>query len=147
MSRIALVLLAALTLFAADGLAADNPWAKVQAIPNRSELHVWQKGARDPLTATFADASENGIVVVVKNKQMTIAKEDIDRIDSRPPAGKAKPAVTTTEKSNDPDYTPQSHPNNGPALPSTETSGGVSFGSGDKGEFKTVYVRPLAPKK
>lgn len=142
MSRIALILLAALTLF-----AADDPWAKVQAIPNRSELHVYQKGARNPLTATFADASETGIVVVVKNKQMTIAKEDIDRIDARPVAGKTKPAVTTTEKSKEPDYTPQNHPNTGPALPSTETSGGVSFGSGDKGDFKTVYTRPAAPKK
>jgi len=142
MSRIALILLAALTLF-----AADDPWAKVQALANRSELHVYRKGARDPLTATFADASETGIVVVAKNKQMTIAREDIDRIDARPSADKKKPTVTTTEKSSDPDYTPQPHPNTGPALPSTSTSGGVSFG-GDKGDFKTVYTRPPAvPKK
>ncbi len=56
MSRIALVVLSAVALF-----AADDPWAKVTALPNRSELRIYQKGARDPITATLADATDERI--------------------------------------------------------------------------------------
>jgi hypothetical protein len=142
MTRLALIFLAALTLF-----AADNPWTKVQQLSDRSELRIYQKGRKNPLDATLADATEDHLVVVAKNKQLTIAKDDIDRIDARPAADKKKPTVTKTQTSSDPDYTPQGHPDTGPALPGTSSSGGVSFG-GNKGDFKTVYTRPpAAPKK
>jgi hypothetical protein len=141
MARIAVVLLAALTL-----LAADNPWTKVRQLPDRSDLRIYQKGQKNPLNAILADATEDRIVVVAKNRQLTIAKDDIDRIDARPAPEKGKPAVTKTQTSSDPDYTPQGHPDTGPALPTTSTSGGLSFG-GDKGDFKTVYIRPPAASK
>jgi hypothetical protein len=143
MRRIALLLLSALILF-----AADNPWTKVKQLPDRSELRIYQRGAKNPLNATLADANDDGIVVVVaKNKQLTIAKDDIDRIDARPAPEKKKPTVTQTQTSSDPDYTPQAHPDTGPALPGTSSSSGVSFG-GSKEDFRTVYIRPpAAPKK
>jgi hypothetical protein len=135
MSRLALILIAAATL-----LAADNPWVKVKELPNRSELRIYRKSARQPLTATLADTTDEQIVVVVKNQQLTIAKDDIDRIDARPLEGSKKPVVTTTEKTTDPDYTPK--PNASPAVPGTSSSSSVSFGG--KPDFKTVYTRPLA---
>lgn len=141
MSRIAILFLACLAF------AADNPWVKVQQLPDRSELRIYQKGAKSPLSATLADANEERIIVVAKNKQLAIAKDDIDRIDARTAANPSKPTVTKTEKTSDPDYTPQGTPSTGPALPTTSSSESVSFGS-NKGDFKTVYVRPLgAPKK
>ena len=142
MSRLPLILLFALTL-----LGADDPWIKVKSLPDRSELHVYKKGARDPITVILADTSEDAIVVVDKKTQLTIHKEDIDRIEARPVTTSKKPAVTTTEKSADPDYTPKGTPSTGPALPSTESSSSMSFG-GNKPDFKTVYTRPPAtPKK
>jgi hypothetical protein len=134
MTRIALLLLAALTLF-----GADNPWLKVQQLPNRSELRIYRKGEKAPMNAILADTSADAIVVVAKNKQLTLHKEEIDRLDARPPAKPSKPEVTTTSKQTDPDYTPQPGPGH-TALPSTSSSSNLSFGS-NKGEFKTVYTR------
>ncbi len=139
MSRIALVLLAAGTLF-----AADDPWAKVTALPNRSELRIYQKGVRNPITATLADATEERIVVVVKNKQTTIAKDDVERIDARPMEAKKKPETTTTQTTTDPDIVP--HLGAGPPMAQTSTSSGMSFG-GNKPDFKTVYTKPPAAAK
>ncbi len=139
MSRITLILLSIGVLF-----AADNPWAKVTALPNRSELRIYQKGVRDAITATLADATDERIVVVVKNKQMTIAKDDIERIDARPMEPKKKPEVTTTQTTTDPDLAPRLGA--GPPMPNTSTSSGMSFG-GNKPDFKTVYTKPpTAPK-
>ncbi|HVW09754.1 MAG TPA: hypothetical protein VHC90_14295 [Bryobacteraceae bacterium] len=135
MIRLALILLAALTLF-----GADNPWLKVQQLPNRSELRVYRKGEKSPLNAVLADTSGDAIVVVAKDKQLTIHKDEIDRLDARPPARSGKPEVTSTSKQSDPDYTPQPGPGERPALPSTSASSGISFG-GNKGEFRTVYTR------
>ena len=139
MSRIALVLLAAAALF-----GADDPWAKVTALPNRSELRIYQKGVRDVITATLADATDERIVVVVKNKQTTIVKEDIARIDARPMEAKKKPETTTTQTTTDPDIVP--HLGAGPPMSQTSTSSGMSFG-GNKADFKTVYTRPSAAAK
>lgn len=145
MTRLTWLLIIALPL-----LAAEDPWAKVQALPNRSELKIYQKGARDPLAAVLADANAERLVVVVpaKKQQLTIQKDEIDRLDARPLSGPpSKPAVTKTEKTTEPDYTPQPGPNRGPALPGVESSSSVSFG-GNKPDFKTVYVRPAgAPRK
>jgi hypothetical protein len=134
MTRLVLVLLTALVLF-----AADNPWLKVQQLPNRSELRIYRKGEKSPLNAVLADASENVLVVVAKDKQLTIQKEEIDRLDARPPAKSKKAEVTTTQRQSDPDYTPQPGPGH-TALPGSSSSSSVSFG-GDKGEFKTVYIK------
>jgi hypothetical protein len=134
MTRIALLLLAALTLF-----GADNPWIKVQELPNRSELRIYRKGEKSPMNAILADASADAIVVVAKDRQLTVHKEEIDRLDARPPAKPSKPQVTTTSKQNDPDYTPQPGPGH-TAVPTTSSSSSMSFGS-NKGEFRTVYTR------
>jgi hypothetical protein len=134
MTRIVLLLLGALTLF-----GADSPWLKVQKLPNRSELRIYRKGDKSPMNAILADTSDDAIVVVAKDKQLTVHKDEIDRLDARPPAKPSKHEVTTTEKRTDPDYTPQPGPGH-TALPSTSTSSGLSFG-GNKGEFKTVYTR------
>jgi len=134
MTRIALLLLAALTLF-----GADSPWLKVQKLPNRSELRIYRKGEKSPMNAILADTSADAIVVVAKDKQLTVHKDEIDRLDARPPAKPSKSHVTTTEKQSDPDYTPQPGPGH-VALPATSSSSSLSFG-GNKGEFKTVYTR------
>ncbi len=139
MFRIALLLFSAAALF-----AADNPWARVTALPDRSELRIYQKGVRDPINATLADATDERIVVVVKNKQMTIAKDDIERIDARPIEPKKKPEIVTTEKTVDPDPAPRLGA--GPPMSTTSTSSGMSFGGG-KPDFKTIYTKPPAAPK
>jgi hypothetical protein len=134
MARLVLILFTVFTL-----CAADNPWLKVRQLPNRSELRIYRRGEKAPLKAVFADASADAIVVVAKDKQLTIHKDEIDRLDARPPATSRKPTVTTTQKQTEPDYTPQPGPGARPALPGTSSSSSLSFG--DKGDFKTLYRR------
>ena len=125
-------------------LAADNPWAKVKELQERSELRVYKRGIKEPITAVFDEANDDRIIVVVKDKQMAIAKEDIDRIDARPGNAPRKVNVEKTDKRTDPDYVPR--PNAGPPLPGTSSSSNVSFGSG-KGDFQTIYRRGEASPK
>jgi hypothetical protein len=140
MPRIALLMLMGTVLW-----GADNPWAKVQELKGRSELRIYKKGAREPLMATLDDVTEDRILIVVKNEQMSIPKDDIDRLDARP-SGKTPSKVVkeTTVKTTEPDYTP--HPPQGVQVPGESYNTSVSRNGGSKPEFETVYRRPPAGK-
>lgn len=139
MSRIVMFLFAAALLF-----AADTSWTKVKDLKGHAELRIYKKGASQPINATFDDANDERITVVVKNEQTAIQKEDIDRIDARPVGPPRKPSVTKTETRKDPDYTP-GRPGAGPPLPTTSSGSSVSFG--DKPNFETIYRRSDAAGK
>jgi hypothetical protein len=136
MIRSALFLLAVFTL-----LAADDPWAAVQNLKGRSELRIYKKGSREPFLATFDEANSERILIVVKNQQMAIAKEDVDRLDARLPArSDRKVTKESSVKTTDPDYTP--HPPGGSNVPGESYSTGLSVGGSGKPDFQTVYRRP-----
>ena len=141
MSRIAVILLA----------ATCTCWRQITRGPRSRPCRTGpscastNKGVRDPITATLADATEERIVVVAKNKQTTIAREDIERIDARPVEPKKKPeAGATTQTTADPDLAPRLGA--GPPMSTTSTSSGMSFG-GNKPDFKTIYTKPPAAPK
>jgi hypothetical protein len=136
MVRLALFVAAALTL-----LAADDPWLKVKHLHSRQELKIYKMGIAEPLNATFADANDDRVIVVVKNKEMAISRDDVDRIDARPVA-KGPATREATVKTVDPDYRPR--PPHGDDVPGTSASSNVSFG---KPAFETVYRRSGAPAK
>jgi len=141
MIRIAFVFLTAATLF-----GADNPWAKVQELKSGSYLRIYKKGSSQPVIAKFGEVTEERIVIVLKNEETTIPKEDIDRIDARP-ASKAvrKLQGESKVKTNEPDNSP--HPESGIPVPTTSYSTGLSVTGGGKGDFETVYRRqPTAAK-
>jgi uncharacterized sporulation protein YeaH/YhbH (DUF444 family) len=141
MSRIATFLFTAVLL-----LGADDSWKKVQDLKSHSELRIYKKGTREALNATLDEANEDRIVVVVKNKQVAIPKEDIDRIDARPGKTPRKVNVDSTTKETDPDLTP--HPNPAIPVPGTSSSSTVSVGGDGRPGFETIYRRVEgAPKK
>jgi len=145
MSRIALLLITA-ALAAGTATGAEDPWVKVQALKSRAELRIYKKGAREPLMATLDEADGERIVIVVKNQQLAIPKEDIDRLDARMVVKEPRKFVKeTTSKVTEPDYTP--HPPAGPAVPGESTSTSFSHSSTSKPDFETVYRRPVAPPK
>src|ERR1700734_2058170 len=88
MTRIVTFLLAAAVL-----LGADTSWTRVKELKSRAELRVYKKGAREPINATYDDANDERLIVVVKNEQVAIPKEDIDRLDARPIATPRKVTV------------------------------------------------------
>jgi hypothetical protein len=125
---------------------AEDPWTKVRAVKSGSELRILKREAKQPLMATFDEATDERLVVVVKNEQVSIPKEDIDRIDARPKTGRpvTRESKVTNSAPGNPSATDQ-RPGGGPPGPSQSVASGVSFGS--KPDFETVYRRPpTAPK-
>src|ERR1700676_3133069 len=85
MTRALSVALRTLTAF-----AADNTWDKVRDLKTGTELRVYKKGARQPLLCTMDEANEERIIVVVKNEELAIQKDDVDRLDYRPPGNSTR---------------------------------------------------------
>ncbi|MEK7403703.1 MAG: hypothetical protein AAB225_01215 [Acidobacteriota bacterium] len=79
MLRILVFLLSAMT-----GWAAEDAWAKVRELKSGAELRIYKKGAKQPVLAKRYEATEESLVVVVKNEQLAIPKDEIERIDARP---------------------------------------------------------------
>src|SRR5216684_6209211 len=138
MPRILMLVLAALTIF-----AADNPFTKVRDLKSGSELRIYKRGASQPIIATMDEANDERLIAVVKNEQMAFAKADIDRIDARP-ATKGSPMIKTTTSTTTELHDKVAAP--GPQSqmgPSSSTS--TSFSNRPKPDFETIYRRVAAP--
>jgi len=122
---LALFLLAVSTAF-----CADDPWAKVRELKSGTEIRIFKKGSMQPVLAKMDEASADAVIVVVKNEQISIPKDQVDRLDYRPPqpGGRVKKEVTTKTET-----------------PDTTTS--TNYVIGSKPDFETLYRRPPpAPK-
>jgi hypothetical protein len=127
-------------------MAADDPWDKVKAIKSGTELRVYKKGAAQPLVVKMDEATDERLVIVNKNEQTSIAKEDIDRVDARP-SGKRPITKETKTTMSDTNADPRSAiPGPTPNRPGTTSSSSTGYTIGGKPDFETVYRRP-APKK
>ena len=87
------------------------------------------------------ELTDDNLVVINKNQQTAIPRDQIDRVDYRP-SGKSRVTKETTTKVNDGVGDPKAviPGPNGSGGPSTSTSSGLSIGS--KSDFETVYKRP-----
>lgn len=128
MLRTLLILLTAIPL-----AGADDPWLKVRQVKSGAELRVYKKGAKQPMLAKMDEASEEKLVVVLKNEQVAIDKDQIDRIDYRPPhpGGRMKTESKSTTESSD------------TKAPTSSTSTALTVQS--KPDFETIYRRAPAP--
>jgi len=138
MTKLLFVLLAASTAF-----AADDPWGKVKDLKSGTELRIYKKGTAQPILAKSDEVTEDNLIVVVKNEQIAIAKDLVDRIDYRPNKD-SRITTETKSKQTDPDPIP-GPPGHVSAVPGTSTS--TSVGIGSKPDFELIYKRPGAPPK
>jgi len=141
MLRIAVFLLAAM---AASG--AEDSWAKVRSVKSGAELRIYKKGATQPLLAKMDEAGDESLIVVIKNKQVAIPKDEIDRIDSRPPQSGSR---VTKEKKETVEVDPRAKPPGpfegpGPSGPTTTTSSSSGLTFHPKPNFETIYRREAA---
>src|ERR1035438_267372 len=95
MRKLALFLVTALLAF-----GADDPWAKVKELKTGAELRVYKKGATQPLLVKLDELTDENLVVIDKNRQTAIAREQIDRVDYRP-SGKSRVTKESTTKVDD----------------------------------------------
>jgi hypothetical protein len=112
-----------------------------------TELRVFRRDAKQPVQAIMDEANDERLVVVVKNEQTAIPKEDIDRVDYRPPQSgsrlKSESKVTTEVPGARADLPVPKRSGGEPR----SVSSGLSIGS--KPGFETVYRRKIglpAPK-
>lgn len=78
MGRPLLLLLATATLF-----AADDPWTKVKELSPGADVRILRQSVKKPLEAKLDEARDDVLIVHVKNRQESIPKSDIDRLDYR----------------------------------------------------------------
>jgi hypothetical protein len=147
--RAILWLVATLSLAGISGANAadiktDDQWIKVKELKAGTEIRIYKKGVVQPILAKAGDATDDKLIVILKNEETALDKKDIERIDARPPAGKRAKVdskVTTNEPTAQPldGVRPENYPKAGSSY-----SSGVSFGS--KPDFETIYQRRAAAK-
>jgi len=137
------------TLFvcvAMTALAADNPWDKVCELKSGTEVRVYKRGGKPPVVAAMGDCADDRLIVVVKNEEIAIEKDEIDRLDYRPTKGSRSIKETktvTTDSAQQTGVGPK--PQGSASGPTTSTTSSYSIGS--KPDFETLYRRPPPPPK
>ncbi|MDQ6663917.1 MAG: hypothetical protein M3Z23_05950 [Acidobacteriota bacterium] len=130
---------------AALAFLADDGWTKVRELKTGTELRVVKKGAKQPVLAKMDEATDENLIVILKNEQLAIAKSDIDRIDYRPSKSGRVTKETKTKTELPGDKGPILGRGYGKNGPTTTTSTGVSIGP--KPDFETVYQRASPASK
>jgi hypothetical protein len=137
------LLIGACLAFGADTKAEDQ-WSKVKALKSGTEIRVYKKGAAQPILSKAGEATDDKLIVVLKNEESAIDKKDIDRIDARPQGGKrAKVESKTTVNEPTAQAVDGVRPENYPK-PGSSYSSGMSVGS--KPDFETIYQRRTGSK-
>src|SRR5689334_21639609 len=136
---------------AALAYGADDPWAKVKELKTGTELHVYKRGAVQPLVVKMDELTEQNLVVVNKKTQMAIPRDQVERIDARP-TGRTRTVTNTQTAEQNAATDPRSTipgPNQPPGAihaQSTTTASGVTW---TKQDFETIYRKTAGspPKK
>ncbi|HEV2448449.1 MAG TPA: hypothetical protein VGS58_21095 [Candidatus Sulfopaludibacter sp.] len=144
MSRLAILLLTAAAAF-----AADDPWSKVKDLKSGTEIRVLKKGSMQPVLGKFDEATDDNLTLVVKNAQIAIPKEQIDRLDYRPPQTGGRLVKETKTKTDEGDAPkPPRMGMDGMPTAGTSTTTSTNVSIQEKPDFETLYRRPAAaPKK
>ena len=123
-----LILLLAMPLFA---FGAEDAWAKLRDVKSGSELKVYKVGSTSPLLVKMGELTDENLVIIEKNKQTAIPRDQIDRVEARPVGKRTITKETkTTDTSNDPRRAipgPDQQLGVHGASSSTSTSAGVSL--------------------
>ena len=64
--------------------ADDDGWAKVKALASGTELRIVKTGTRAPILATLDEATDESLIIATKTGQLSISKEQIEKIEYRP---------------------------------------------------------------
>ena len=138
------ILIAVASLSAA--FAADDTWSKVKALESGAELRITKTGSRTPILAKFDVATEESIVIATKSEQVSIPKEQIEKIEARPKQTGSR-VVRESTVHNNPVDKDTARPTAGATRtpgPTGSASSGLTIGG--KPDFETVYRRPPVAK-
>ncbi len=137
MQRFVFLLLAAMA-----AVAAEDSWLRVRELGSGSELRIYRVNAKEPLQAKFDRASEDSLVVSIKQGQESIPKEDIERIDCR----RAPSDRLVKETRVDRKIAPKGAETTSNTIPGATTSVKTRLGIPSKPGFEKIYDRTFADK-
>jgi len=140
MRGLVIVLLAAVTAF-----AADEPWTKVRDLKSGTELRIFKKGGMHPILAKMEQANPDSLIIVLKNEELAIPRDQIDRIDYRPLRTGGRVTKEVTETVQGPDAKTAAAALD--SVPGESTTASTNYVIGSQPEFQTIYRRPPPPKK
>lgn len=133
-------------------LGADDPWAKVREVKSGTELRIFKQGYKNPIMAKMDEATDERLMIVIGESQVSIPKAEIDRIEQRP---LQKGSRVTRESKNtkgvyDSNADSQGQPMKlgqakPPAAATSSTSSGISIAG--KAPFELLYRRPVGQPK
>ncbi len=132
-------------LFSAAALAAaaDNPWDKVKELKSGAEVRIVRKGVAQPIEAKFDELTDENVLIVLKNEQKAIPRDEVERLDARPKSGSRMTTETKTTTDRPGAAPPQGKPTEKPNIPGQTYSSGVNIGS--KPGYETIYRRTSPP--
>jgi hypothetical protein len=67
--------------------AADAEWAKVKSTPRHTELRIVKIGSRTAILAQMYEATDESLICTTKSEELSIPKEQIQKIEYHPAAG------------------------------------------------------------
>jgi len=133
--------IACFLLASAGAFAADDGWAKVQALDSGVEIRITKEGTKTPVVAKFDQATEENLIIATKTEQVAIPKAKILKIEYRP-AQTGSRITRESKVENTPVDKDAARPSVGPARtpgPSGSSSSGITIGG--KPDFQTVWTR------
>jgi len=137
MKRLALLLLAAMA-----ALAAEDSWVQVQELKSGTDLRIYRVNVKEPLLAKFDQASDESLIVIIKNGQVSIPKEQIDRLECR----RAPPNRLVKETRTDRKIARKGAEISNNTIPGATTSVKTRLDIPWKSAFETIYNRTPAGK-
>jgi hypothetical protein len=71
----------ALVIFVATvtAWAQDEDWSKVRQVESGTDLRVYKKGQKKPISGKMTEANDGNLVVSVKNGQESVTRDQIER--------------------------------------------------------------------
>jgi len=133
---------------AALAFGADDPWAKIKELKSGTELHVFKRGATQFLTVKMDELTDENLVVINKNVQLAIPRDQIERIDARP-NGRARTVTNTQTAEQNAATDPRTAipgPNQPPGAVHAQTTTTASGVTWTKQDFETIYRRTASRK-
>jgi len=124
-----------LLVAAMTALADDDPWAKVRDLKSGSQLRIYKVGEKDAIFAKLDQAGEESLIVITKNAQVSIPKEEIERLDLRVVGLRSAAKQTRVDRK----VAPKGAEVTGNTIPGATTS--VTSGLSRPQPFETIYRR------
>lgn len=130
-----------LLLAAAASSGGEDPWIKVRELNSGSELRIHTTGEKRPIAGKFDRLSEKSLIIVLKNGQMAIPKDQIERVDCRAQSSGGSVRMETERNIGTSEEAAMGRSKDSP-LPPRSTGSGIKIRP--KAGFETVYRRPAS---